>query len=139
MSKPVEKWIEKYEKRATIAAPDYEWGVKNPRASPTERAIEMKSTLVAKMADPATWDKWEKKRREAGDVKWLDGCLKKGVKHYPDGIRAGLPYYRKFADDFKKHIDPKLVEIRRMPKITIEDSVKRAEEFIRHAHAYGKS
>jgi hypothetical protein len=130
--KPVERWSKKYEDRATIATDDYRWGIENPARSPTESAIAMKETLMKKMAAKETWDKWEEARRFVGDEGWRKGAIEKGVDRYAPGIRVGLDKYTDFATKFRDHMERKVEEVHKMPKVTLDDSIKRCIEMIKH-------
>ena len=132
MVKPIERWIRKYEDRASVAVEDYKWGVQNPSASPIEQAIAHKEDLMKKMAKKETWDKWEEALKFVGDEGWVKGCLEKGVDRYPTGIRVGVDKYKDFASKFKEHLEKGVAEVKKLPKVTLEDSIKRAEKMIRH-------
>lgn len=132
MVKEVARWRDKYERRAAVATDDYKFGVENPARSPTDAAIAARKTLEAKMAAKETWDKWEAARKFAGDEGWRKGALEKGVDRYPIGVRVGLPKYEDFANKFKAHLEKKVEDIHKMPKVTIDDSIKRATEMIKH-------
>ena len=132
MVKAVDRWVKKYEDRATVATEDYKYGIENPSRSPIEGAIAQRKSLEAKMRDPKTWDKWENALKFVGDEGWKKGCTEKGADRYPTGIRAGLSKYSDFASKFADHLEAGVSKVKAMPKITIDDSVKRAEAMIRH-------
>ena len=132
MVKPVERWVKKYEDRATVATDDYKYGIEHPSANPIEMAISHRKDLEAKMKDPKTWDKWEEALKFVGFEGWKKGALEKGVSRYPEGIRSGLAKYKDFANKFKEHLEKGVEEVKKMPKVTLDDSVKRAEKMIRH-------
>mgnify|MGYP000518803883 CR=1 FL=1 len=110
----------------------YIYGVQNPKRSPTEAAISMKDTLARKMADSKTWDKWEEKRKAVGDAGWLTGVLEKGVHRLEAGMDVGIAYWLQFFNQFKGHLEAGLAKVYRLPRVTLEDSIKRAAEMIRH-------
>jgi len=132
MVKPADRWVKKYEARASVATEDYRYGIENPSANPIEQAIAHRKDLEAKMKDPKTWDKWEEALKFVGFDGWKKGALEKGVSRYPEGIRAGLDKYSDFAGKFKEHLEKGVAEVKKLPKVTIEDSIKRAEKMIRH-------
>ncbi len=132
MVKDVDRTVNKYNTRASVATDDYKFGVENPARSPTDAAIAQRKTLETKMASKETWDKWEAARKAVGDEGWRKGALDKGVDRYAPGVRAGLGKYQDFYAKFKEHLERKVEEIKKMPKVTIDDSIKRATEMIRH-------
>jgi hypothetical protein len=136
MVKPPARWKKKYVDRATVATDDYKFGVEHPVRSQMEAAIAGRKTLEAKMAKKETWDKWQEGLEYVGDEGWRKGCIEKGVDRYAPGVRVGADKYSEFAEKFSEHLKVKVEEIRKLPKITIEDSIKRAAEMIRHNAAF---
>ena len=130
--KPVDKTVEKWLQRARAGVELYKFYVQQPKRSPTEAAISMKETLMAKMAKPETWEKWEENRRAVGDAGWLYGVMNKGVQRYPQGIEVGKKYYEQFYSQFKSHLERGLAEVYSIPRVTLDDAVRRAEVMIRH-------
>jgi hypothetical protein len=84
------------------------------------------------MADPKTWDKWEAALKAVGNEKWQKASVQKGVARYGPGVEFGKPYYSDFASKFKAHLDAGVDAVRKMPKVSIEDSVARASAMIKH-------
>jgi len=132
MVKSPDKWVSKYERRATVATEDYRDGVMNPSRDPIQAAISMRKTLEAKMARKETWDKWEAGLKYVGFEGWQKMALEKGVDRYAPGVRASLDKYADFASKFAEHLRKGVEEVHKMPKVTIDDSIKRAEYMIRH-------
>jgi len=132
MVKEVDRWVKKYEERASVATEDYKYGVQNPSANPIEQAIVHRKDLEAKMRAKETWDKWENALKYVGLEGWQKGALEKGVARYSEGVRAGLNKYKDFASKFKEHLEKGVATVKAMPKTTLEDSIKRAEAMIRH-------
>jgi len=122
--------------RARVARPFYIYGVQNPKVSPTEAAIAMKDTWRQIMSRTETVEKWAANRAAVGDVGWLAGILGKGADRYVPGVEFGIGKYLDFASEFYPYLEKKLPEIKRMPKVTIEDSINRAAAMIRHNHAF---
>jgi len=132
MVKPTDRWIKKYEARASVATDDYRWGIENPSVSPTGEAIAHRKDLETKMAKKETWDKWEDGLRFVGDEGWMKGALEKGVDRYVPGVRVGIPKFSSFAEKFRGHLDAGVKEVKKLPKVTLDDSIKRASEMIKH-------
>lgn len=132
MVKPPERWSAKYQSRTAVARPDYEWGIRNPARSPTAAAIAAKATLKAKMADAATWDKWEAARKYVGDEGWSKAAIEKGAVRYGPGVTFGAPKQAEFAGKFAPHLKTGVDAIMKMPNISLEDKIARAGAMIRH-------
>lgn len=136
MVKPVSRWVKKYEDRATVAEDDYEYGVRNPKRPPASTAIANRSTLEAKMKMKETWDKWQDSLAYVGDSGVIDAAATKGKERYVPGVRASIDKVRTFATDFSKHLETGQAKVLAMPKVTLADSIKRAEEMIKHNAGY---
>jgi len=129
--KPVDVSARKYLDKAIAGKPFYAYFVHHPKRSPTDAAIAMRETLEGKMKMTATWDKWEAKRKAVGDAGWLAGIELKGVDRFPKGIEVGAPRWQKFYEDFKPTLEKNLAEVYKLPRVTIDDAVARAERMIR--------
>jgi|Deesub1362A_J573_1020465.scaffolds.fasta_scaffold34448_2 hypothetical protein len=114
----------------------YLHGAMNPKISPTDAAIAQKETLKRKMADPKVWDKWAENRKAAGDETWLAGIVMKGADRLIPGVEAGIGKWYDFATQFFPYMAPAVAEVKKMPKVTIDDSVRRAEKIIRHNYNF---
>lgn len=132
MVKSLEVWKAKYDRNARQAAPSYEAGIKAVDVDPTAEAVKARSTFEAKMTDPKTFDKWEAGLNRWDADSWKKRTLDKGVKRYPDGIRAGLDEYGKFADEFRPHLEKGQAMVKQMANITIDDAIARSAAMIRH-------
>lgn len=130
--KDIEIATKKYIERARAGAPLYAEMVKVPKRDPTAAAISMKETLKAKMRADETWDKWETKLAAVGFEGWLDAVLSKGVPRFVPGIEHGSKYWRQFYSQFKPHLEAGLAKVYALPRVTLEDSIARAAEMIRH-------
>lgn len=129
-------WLEKYKSRAVGARKEYEAGVKAPKADPTEAAIEMQDTMLAKLTEAIVNGDWANGLRAVGQAGWQKACIEKGAPRYGPGITAGLPKYQAFVRDFAPHLEAGMASVRGMPKTTIEESIEKAAAMIRHNAAY---
>ena len=136
MVKPVSRWVDKYESRATVAAGDYEYGVRNPKRPPATTAIANRSTLETKMAMKETWDKWEDSLAYVGDAGVINAAATKGKDRYVPGVRAGIDKVRAFATDFSTHLETAQAQVLAMPNVTLADKIARATKMIELNAAY---
>lgn len=130
------RWVDKYERRATVARVDYEAGVKKPKRNPIEAAIAAKETMVAKLTEVLAGTKWEDALRFVGEEGWRTAALKKGAPRYPEGIRAGLNKVKDFVGKFAPHLEAGMADVEKMPKRTLEESIEKAAAMIRHNAAF---
>jgi len=134
--KPPDVSTRKLLDRVRVAKPFYIYFVQNPRASPTEEAVKMRSTLEAKMRTKATWDKWEMRRKAVGDIGWQAGALGKGADRLVPGVEHGIGYYFDFARQFFPYLAEGRAKVKKLARITLEDSIRRAATMIRHNAAF---
>lgn len=124
----VRKWIQRIR-----ASKDF-WvdGIQHPKRNPIEAALSMKETLMRKMADPATWDKWEEKLKGIKLEDWIKATIEKGGPRWVPGCEFGSGKYEMFYSEFKTHLEAGLAEVYKLPRVTLEDAIRRAETMIRH-------
>lgn len=137
--KPPEIGARKLLERVRQSRAFYIYGVMNPKVSPTEAAVAMKDTWHRIMSDRRTADKWAENRKAAGDETWRAGILLKGIDRYIPGVEIGIGKYLDFASEFYPYMEKKIAEIKKMPKVTIEDRINRAAEMIRHNYNFKRS
>lgn len=132
MVKPVDRWVKKYEERASVAEEDYRIGVQNPKRPPATTAIANRKVIETVMARKETWDKWEAGLRAVGDEGVIKAAVEKGAPRYVPGIRAGLSKVRDFAQKFSAHLEAGQKQVLAIPKLTLEDSKKRMIMMMEH-------
>jgi len=134
--KPPELGAKKLLERVRQSKAFYIYGVQNPKVSPTEAAIAVADSWHRIMSDPRTKERWIEGRKAAGDETWLAGILGKGADRWIPGVEFGIGKYLEFAAEFYPYMAAKISEIKKMPKVTIEDRIRRAAEMIRHNYNF---
>ena len=126
----------KFLERASGARDYYLYGVHNPKRSPTEAAISMRSTLEQKMARKEVWDRWEERRKAVGDQLWLAKIDLLGADRYPRGVEIGAALWYDFFSKFDDKLNEVLTRVYSIPRVTIDDSVRRVETLIRGLYGW---
>lgn len=85
--KPIEQSADKWLRRATVAGPDYENGVSNPRVSWSQAASAAENNYKAGVAAAAAAGRYSGGIRRAGDTKWRNNAVAKGAVRFADGVR----------------------------------------------------
>jgi len=134
--KPPEIAAKKFLDRASGARDYFLFGVRNPKRSPTEAAISMRTTLEQKMARKEVWDRWEERRRAAGDALWLAKIELLGADRYPRGVEIGAALWYDFYTKFDDKLNEVLGKVYSIPRVTIDDSVRRVEALIRGLYGW---
>jgi len=92
------KSLDKIGKKWTTVTPqrseEYEEGVKNPRRSWAQATAEAEDAYADGVSNAVSEGRFAKGVADAGDSKWRDGAIKKGVRRWPEGVRLGGDNYR---------------------------------------------
>lgn len=84
------KWSEVTPQRAG----DYEEGVKSPRRSWSSAAAGAEENYNTGVAEAQARGAFKKGVEAAGDEKWRNGAINKGVSRWPQGVRMGKSAYQ---------------------------------------------
>jgi len=114
----------------------YLYGVQHPKRSPTQAAIEAADAWHSNVSAPETKQKFIDNRKAAGDETWLAGILGKGADRWLPGIEFGIGKYLVFAEEFFPYLAQGLEKVYAIQKTSLEDSIRRAAEMIRHNAAF---
>ena len=90
LERAAKKWIE----RARVAGPEYEAGVKAPKTPWAAAAVAAKPTYKSAVTAIDTPELYERGVKRAGDARWSDMAIKKGVSRFAPGVELSDPYYR---------------------------------------------
>jgi len=90
MDKIGRKWQEVTPQRAG----EYREGIQSPRRSWSEATADAEQSYNDGVAEAISQGSFGKGVREAGDSKWREGALEKGVRRWPEGVRLGGDAYR---------------------------------------------
>lgn len=91
---PLEKIVDKWNRRVSIAGPEYEDGLRNPKADWEASTLAAVATWEAAMQEAIRLKTYEAGVREAGTRKWQERSLALGVARWPTGVAAAVGDYR---------------------------------------------
>jgi len=91
---PLEKIVDKWNRRVGIAGPEFEDGLRNPKVDWETATLAAVSAWEAAMQEAIRLGTWAKGIREAGTRKWQDRSLTLGVARWPSGVAAAVGDYR---------------------------------------------
>jgi hypothetical protein len=83
----------KWGQNAAAAGPYYEQGVRNPRQSWSQATQAAAANQAAGVQKAITEGRFQKGVQKAGDAKWTDGVINKGVVRFSQGVQAGQGSY----------------------------------------------
>jgi len=94
-TRSIDKTVKKWNDRVAVAGPDYEAGVKDPKADwGTEtKAAESRYEDGVKVAIGKKL--FGKGVDAAGTAKWQKKTIEKGVRRWPEGVAVAVPDYEK--------------------------------------------
>jgi len=97
--KTIEQSSSKWVRRASVATPDYQAGVENPRTPWAASAAAGESNYKTGVIAAANRGSYGQGVKAAGDEKWRAHTLKKGPGRYAEGVAIG-------QDDWQKGFAP---------------------------------
>jgi hypothetical protein len=98
--KSVSQAADKWNRRASVAGPDYEAGIRAPRVSQAEAAAAANDSWKAGINAAVGRDAFVKGVRAAGNEKWVRGATEKGIPRYPQGVSVSQPVYQAAVSPF---------------------------------------
>lgn len=133
-----EQYAEKHARRLKQAIPDMEIGINRVTISPTKQAAAKMDKLKANLIKAIDSGKM-KRRMEAVTVEeWKGKMIGKGLGRVASGIDAAHDKQVAFANQLLPAVDAAVAEIKKMPDLSIEDSINRVGTFIRRMSKFEK-
>jgi len=133
-----EEFADKHNRRLKASLEDVRTGIQRVTVAPTEQAAKKKDKMKAKLNEAIDNGAWERGLKRVTLSDWQNKFLEKGVNRIPGGIDAAKDKVVDFARQVLPYIDTGQKKIAGMPDMTIEDSVARASEWIRHMSKFKK-
>jgi len=122
---------EKHARRLKAATEDMRKGVMAVTKSPTAAAADKKEKMRANLTAALDSGKWEKGLRRVTLEDWKKKMVDVGVARVASGIDGAKAKTIAFADQLLPHIDSVQAEIKKLPDVTLEDSINRMTTFVR--------
>lgn len=88
-ARATEKWVA----RAGVAGTDYEAGVKAPKTSWSQATQAARTTYQQAVTAGDIGNRYASGVAKAGDAKWSEMAIAKGVGRYSDGVSKSQAYY----------------------------------------------
>lgn len=101
ITRTTDKWI----RRARVAGPDYEAGVKAPKRAWAAAAAAAKGTFKMAITSAEVPDLFVRGIERAGDARWSEMAIKKGIDRFAPGIELSQPYYERQMKDILGQIE----------------------------------
>jgi len=91
---PLEKIVDKWNRRVSIAGPEYEDGLRNPKADWETSTLAAVATWETAIREAIAAGTYAAGVRDAGTRKWQDRALSLGLQRWGPGVAVALPDYR---------------------------------------------
>lgn len=114
-------------------------GVQGVTTSPTQQAAAAVATWQARVADPATAQKFQRSLSRVSLADWQNAMLNKGIPRIATGAANAQPKFQNFLQQFLPFVEQVAAGVRQMPKATLDDRINRAVAQIRGTAAFKRS
>jgi len=91
---PLEKIVDKWNRRVSIAGPEFRDGLQNPKRDWEAATLAAVSAWESAMQEAIRLGSWAAGIREAGTRKWQERALSLGVERWGPGVAVAMPDYR---------------------------------------------
>lgn len=134
-----DQYQEKHARRLKAAVEDIRTGVENVTSNPCAAAAKKADKMLNNLTAAVQSGKWARNLGRVTLEDWKSKMLTKGVNRIATGIDEAAEKVKSFASQLLPHVDAGVSKVKKMPDLTIEDSVNRAAAFIRHMADFKRS
>lgn len=134
-----EEFQEKHARRLKGAVEDMRKGVLGVTESPTAKAAAAAAKMKARIVESIDSGKWANGLRRVTLDEWKTKMIEKGVNRVATGIDGAKDKVVSFASELLPHIDKGVESVKKMPDVTLEDSIARMTTFIRHMSGFKRT
>jgi hypothetical protein len=127
---------QKWAQRSQAAAPEYTAGVNRVTVAPGERAAAASATWLARLNDPQTKAKFERKVRAVTLEHWKSAASQYGASRYAQGVAAKEQKFAAAMVPLLAYIDNAVAQVKAMPNVTFEDRLQRSRAMQTLMHNY---
>lgn len=125
------EFAKKWNRRLKGALPDIRSGVERVSESPMEKAAAAQDKMKARLIEAIDSGKWAMRLRSVSLDEWKKKLIEKGLPAISTGADLAIPRVEDFANQLLSFQKTAIAEIDRMPTLTLEDSIRKMEAWIR--------
>ena len=122
---------EKHARRLKGSIEDMRLGIEKVTSSPTAAAAAKQDKMKAKINAAIDSGKWAQGLRAVSLEEWKEKITSKGLPRIASGIDGAGAKVEKFYTQLLPHIDSQVANIKKLPDLTLEDSINRMSTFVR--------
>lgn len=126
----------KWSQRSQAAAPDYTTGIQRVTTAPGQLAAAASATWLARLNDPATVAKFQRKVAAVSLQAWQNAATQYGASRYSQGVAAKEGKFASAMQNLLPFIDNAVAQVKAMPNATFEDRLQRSRAMQTIMHSY---
>jgi hypothetical protein len=126
-----DQFQEKHNRRLKASLEDVRTGVARVTVAPGTQAAARKDKMLARLTEAVQSGKWGRNVARVSLGQWQTLMTEKGIPRISGGIDAAADKVKGFASQLLPFEDALMVTINKMPDLTLEDSISRAQAWIR--------
>lgn len=126
----------RWKKRLDDSVTEIEAGVKRVTVAPGVKAAASADKFIQKITQSVNDGTWQKGVASVSLPDWQKAMIEKGIPRIRQGTASALPKSEKFFAALIPAIETAQGAIERMPSITFEDNLARAQAFMREMHKF---
>ena len=111
--RPRDKLAERFKKKVTEAAPDYEFGVKNPKKGWLEQFLDAADVIAEALRKVAELQLFAKGAERVGQRKWSENTGRKGPVRWKDETPKSADAWKAGFEPFASALDGFVLEKKR--------------------------
>lgn len=126
-----DQYVEKHARRTKAATEDMRIGVEGVTEAPTAKAAAKKDKMRQNIINSIDSGKWERGLRRVTNEEWKRKMIDKGIPRVAAGIDGAADKIRSFAAELLPFQDTLQASVKRMPDVTLDDSINRMVSWTR--------
>ena len=134
-----EQFQEKHARRLKGSVEDMRAGIERVTESPTLKAAAKKDKMIARLTESVQNGKWEAGLKRVTLEDWKDKMINKGLNRVAAGIDGAAAKVTAFASELLPFQDKIQDELKKMPDLTLEDSISRMTHQVRRMSGFKRT
>lgn len=130
---------EKHARRLKGSIEDMRKGIEKVTEAPTLKAAAKKEKMKQNLVASIDSGKWEAGLKRVSLDDWKTAMVDKGLNRVSQGIEGAKDKVIAFYSEFLPHLDKIQEELKKMPDLTLEDSISRVTHQIRRASQFKRT
>jgi len=116
---------DKWKRRTQAATQDMVAGVNAVTVAPGQQAAAKSDKMLQKVTESVTSGRWARRVGSVSLEEWKKQMIDKGAARVSSGVAAAEAKSTAFYAEFLPHVASVQAEVKRMPDLTLEDSIQR--------------